>query len=70
MEQIFEPVSKKYLLDDSLVFGGVADSDIDAAAGAAGSAAGQNLGNDDLSSMGQDISGDDELTYNGIRWWL
>ena len=25
MEQIFEPVSKKYLLDDSLVFGGVAD---------------------------------------------
>ena len=45
MEQIFEPVSKKYLLHDSLVFG-VADSDVDAAAGAAG----QNLGNVDIES--------------------
>ena len=48
MEQIFGPVSEKYLLDDRLVLGGVADSDVDAAAAAG--AADQNLGNVDMES--------------------
>lgn len=56
MKQIFGPVSEEYLLDDRLVLGGVADSDVDAAGAAdsdvdaAAGAAGQNLGNVDMES--------------------